>query len=137
MRIGQLADEVGVSTKTIRFYEDSGILPEPQRAENGYRTYGRPSMERLRFIRDAQSAGLTLSEIATILDLRDRGESSCHHTIEILEGHLVEVDRQIAELSRTRGRLTEMIERAYGMDPAECDDPNRCQTISGLSDSHP
>lgn len=130
MRIGQLADEVGLSTKTIRFYEDSGVLPEPDRADNGYRQYGQPSVDRLNFIRDAQSAGLALSEIATILELRDRGENSCHHTVAMLEGHLVEVDRQIEELRRMKIRLTEMIERGYGLDPAECDDPNRCQMIS-------
>lgn len=130
MRIGQLADEIGVTTKTIRFYEESGILPEPKRAENGYRVYHQPSVERLRFIRDAQSAGLTLNEIATILDLRDRGERSCHHTIEMLDGHLVEVDRQIEELRRTRERLVEITDRAKDLDPSDCTDPNRCQTIA-------
>lgn len=130
MRIGQLADEVGISTKTIRFYEDSGILPEPERADNGYRRYDRPSVERLRFIRDAQSAGLTLNEIGAILAMRDRGESSCRHTIEILEGHLVEVDRQIEELARTRERLVDITDRARSLDPSDCTDPNRCQMIA-------
>jgi DNA-binding transcriptional MerR regulator len=130
MRIGQIADEIGVSTKAIRFYEQAGVLPEPERAENGYRMYSQPTVERLRFIKDAQSAGLTLSEISNILDLRDRGESSCHHTIELLEGHLLEVDQQIEELHRTRGRLMEITERAKRLDPSRCDDPNRCQTIS-------
>jgi len=130
MRIGQLAEQVGLSTKTIRFYEDSGVLPEPDRADNGYREYEQPSVDRLRFIRDAQTAGLTLSEIATILELRDRGEDSCHHTVAMLEGHLVEVDRQLDELQRTKVRLTEMIGRGRNLDPAECDDPNRCQMIS-------
>jgi MerR family transcriptional regulator, copper efflux regulator len=133
MRIGQVAEEIGVSTKAIRFYEDAGILPAADRAENGYRVYEQPTVDRLRFIKDAQSAGLTLSEIGTILDLRDLGESSCHHTIEILEGHLSEVDRQIEELRRTRGRLVEMTERAKALDPAQCDDPNRCQTIGSIS----
>jgi MerR family transcriptional regulator, copper efflux regulator len=132
VRIGELAGQVGVSTKTIRFYEDSGILPQPGREDNGYRVYGQPSVERLRFIRDAQSAGLTLAEIGTILDLRDRGESSCMHTIEMLEGHLGELDRQIEELNRTRDRLIEITDRARSLDTSHCTDPNRCQTIAAL-----
>lgn len=132
MRIGELAAKTGVSTKTIRFYEDEGVLPEPGRLDNGYRVYDQPSVERLRFIRDAQSAGLTLSEIATVLDLRDRGESTCEHTIGLLERHLREVDRQIDELHRTRFRLLEITDRARQMDPSECNDPNRCQTISQI-----
>lgn len=130
MRIGQLAEEIGVSSKTIRFYEDTGILPPPDRAANGYRVYGPMSVDRLRFVKDAQSAGLTLGEISAILELRDRGEGTCHHTIQVLDGHLHDVERQIEELYRTRDRLVEMIDRAKGLDPSDCNDPNRCQTIS-------
>lgn len=130
MRIGELAAETGVSAKTIRFYEESGVLPEPARAENGYRTYTSESIERLRFVRDAQSAGLRLGEITTILELRDQGESTCHHTIALLEAHLGDVDRQIRELERTRAHLVEMTNRAGSLDPARCTDPNRCQAIS-------
>jgi len=130
MRIGELAAQSGVSTKTIRFYEESGVLPAPARAENGYRTYTSESIERLRFIRDAQSAGLRLEEITTILELRDQGESTCHHTIALLEAHLEDVDRQISELERTRSRLVEMTSQAGSLDPAHCTDPNRCQAIS-------
>lgn len=129
MRIGQVAEKIGVSTKAIRFYEDAGILPAADRADNGYRVYQQPTVDRLRFIKEAQSAGLTLSEIASILQLRDRGESSCRHSIEMLEGHLFEVDRQLEELNRTRSRLLEITNRAKALDPADCDDPNRCQTI--------
>jgi DNA-binding transcriptional MerR regulator len=132
MRIGQLADEIGVSSKTIRFYEESGILPSPERADNGYRIYGPMAVDRLRFVKDAQSAGLTLKEISTILELRDRGEGTCHHTMEVLDGHLNDVERQIEELFRTRARIQEMIDRARSLDPADCNDPNRCQTIDAL-----
>jgi DNA-binding transcriptional MerR regulator len=130
MRIGELAARTGVSTKTIRFYEESGVLPEPEREQNGYRAYLPEAVGRLRFVRDAQSAGLRLDEISHILELRDQGEATCLHTIALLESHLSDVDRQIEELKRTRDRLAEMTERARALDPAACNDPNRCQTIS-------
>lgn len=129
MKIGQLAEATGVSTKAIRYYEDIGVLPRPDRAPNGYRTYDTTTADRISFIQDAQSAGLSLLEIQMILDLRDVGESTCGHVITSLEMRLADVDRQMAELKRTQHRLETIIERARTMNPAHCDDPNRCQTI--------
>jgi MerR family copper efflux transcriptional regulator len=129
VRIGQLAERTGVSRQAIRYYEELGVLPPAPRAENGYRTYDTASTERISFIQDAQTAGMSLVEIQMILELRDSGESTCGHVIETLEHHLSELDRQMEDLERTRGHLTSIIERARGLDPARCDDPNRCQTI--------
>lgn len=129
MRIGQLAERTGVSTQAIRYYEELGVLPPALRAENGYRTYNNTTADRISFIQDAQTAGLSLVEIQVILELRDSGESTCSHVIGTLERHVSELDRQMADLARTRGHLTAMIERARALDPARCDDPNRCQTI--------
>lgn len=130
MKIGELADASGVSTRTIRYYERLGLLPQPDRAENGYRRYRRPDAHRISFIRDAQATGLSLAEIGMILDMKDHGESTCDHVIFMLEEHVDSVDRQIEELRRTRRRLEVMIERARRLDPAKCLDPNRCQTIA-------
>ena len=132
MRIGELASETGVAPKTIRFYEETGVLPMPQRDTNGYRKYAPDSIDRLEFVRQAQAAGLTLKEIATILEMRDRGEATCHHTRAFLEAHLSDVEQQIAELERMRGRLSVMVERSRGLDPAECTDRNRCQAIPAV-----
>ncbi len=129
MKIGQLAERTGVSTKAIRYYEDIGVLPEPERAPNGYRDYTADAANRIAFIQDAQSAGLSLIEIQAILELRDSGDSTCGHVIGSLERRLSQVDRQMAELERTRRRLGDIIERARELDPADCDDPIRCQTI--------
>lgn len=129
MKIGELGSITGVPTKTIRYYEDIALLPKPERADNGYREYTDDAILRLRFIRDAQATGLTLTEIASILDLRSAGEGTCHHVVELLERHLVDLDRHIASLHGTRDQLTMLTNRARGLDPASCTDPNRCQTI--------
>ena len=132
MKIGELASSAGVSTKTIRYYESIGLMPQPRRTSNGYRHYDTASTDRIEFIRDAQAAGLSLVEINLILDLRDQGESTCGHVISMLEDHVADVDRQLDELTRTRARLDGMIERARALNPADCTDPNRCQTIEAL-----
>ena len=130
MKIGQLARTTGVSTKTIRYYESIGLLPQAARAANGYRTYESNSMDQLRFIRDAQASGLTLTEIASVIELREQGASTCEHVTQLLETHLKDLDRHIASLQRTRTQLAALTKRAHNLDPATCSDPNRCQTIA-------
>ena len=130
MKIGEVARETGLTTKTIRYYEDIGILPEAPRLANGYRSYEKTTLDRIEFIKDSQAAGLSLTEIQMILELRDEGQSTCGHTITLLESHLTDVDRQLIELGRTRSRLQKLIKDAKSLDPAACTDPNRCQTIS-------
>jgi DNA-binding transcriptional MerR regulator len=77
VRIGEIANRVGVNTTTIRFYESIGVLPEPPRTSSGYRDYDDEHVERLRFIKTAQRLGLKLEDIAEILAFRDRGDRPC------------------------------------------------------------
>ena len=130
MRIGELAARTGLTTKTIRYYEDIGIMPAPSRAANGYRDYRPEAVDRLEFVRDAQASGLSLAEIASVLELRGQGRATCHHVVDLLGRHLVEMDRRIEAMQASRDAYAEMIERARTLDPAECTDPERCQTIA-------
>ncbi len=129
MKIGELADQCGVSTKTIRYYESIGLVAVPHREANGYRRYDSGAVERLDFIRSAQSTGLTLTEIGSILELKDTGQRSCEHTRDLLARHLEDLDQQIDHLNRTKDQLQRMADRASALDPGSCTDPNRCQVI--------
>jgi len=130
MRIGTVAEQVGVGTKTIRYYESIGLLAAPDRTPSGYRDYGDDTTERLRFIRDAQSTGLSLDEIKSVLELKDAGARSCDHTVALVEQHLAEIDAQLDRLQAARAELVGLAERARRLDPANCTDPHRCQVIS-------
>lgn len=130
MKIGALARHTGITAKTIRYYEEIGLMAEPERAANGYRDYPEDAVDRLAFIRDAQATGLSLSEIASILDLRGQGETTCHHVVDLLERHVDALTRHISNLQKTRRKLAELTQRAQSLDPANCQDPNRCQTIA-------
>ena len=129
MRIGELADAADVNTKTVRYYESIGLMPEPDRTPTGYRDYAPDALERLRFIRDSQATGLALAEIHSILELKASGARTCHHTQELLSEHLADIDHQIHQLQTTRRQLVELADRAGGLDPIDCTDPNRCQVI--------
>lgn len=130
MKIGELAAAVGTTTKTIRFYESIGLLDEPARTPSGYRDYDEVAVERLGFVKQAQSTGLTLDEIGSILEIKDRGGRSCEHTRDLLSRHLDALDERIEELHRARIELRRMFDRAAALDPGDCDDPNRCQVIT-------
>jgi DNA-binding transcriptional MerR regulator len=129
MRIGELASAGGVTAKTVRYYESLGLLCPPRRLSNGYREYGSDAVDRLRFVRDAQAAGLSLAEAGTILTMKDEGRGTCHHTREMLDRHIAEIDSQIASLLAAKGELTALSRRAESLDPADCTDPNRCQVL--------
>jgi DNA-binding transcriptional MerR regulator len=129
MRIGEVAEQIGVTTKTIRYYESLGLLPPPERTASGYRSYGADALDRVMFIRDAQATGLSLTEIHSILDLKDQGERSCEHTRSLLHRHLDDIDAQLARLAETRRALVRLADRADDTDPAACSDPHRCQVI--------
>lgn len=137
MRIGEVAEAAGVTTKTVRYYETVGLLPVPDRTASGYRAYGADTLDRLRFIRDAQATGLSLTEIHSILDLKDHGEGSCEHTRALLHRHIAEIEAQIARLHEARRSLVELATRADHADPADCTDPHRCQVIESRTASPP
>ena len=130
MKIGELTNTAGVTTKTIRYYESIGVLDEPVRTGSGYRSYGPAAIERLDFVKQAQSSGLALAEIRSILEIKDQGGQTCEHTTSLLRRHLDELDTKIVELQTARVELQAMYERAGALDPAECTDANRCQIIT-------
>ena len=114
MRIGQLADGLGITAKTIRYYERIGLLPEPARRPSGYRMYGAEDAERLAFVRSAQRFGLQLDQISEILAFRDRGERPCGYVLETVRRELTDLDRRIGEMQAVRAQLSDLVARAEG-----------------------
>jgi DNA-binding transcriptional MerR regulator len=100
MRIGEITGRAGVPAKTIRFWEDQALLPQPARTPVGYRDYAPASRERLAFIRHAQAAGFTLEHIRQVLGIRDGGEPPCVHVTGLIRQRLGEVETRLAELFR-------------------------------------
>ncbi len=121
MRIGELGEQTGVSTKTLRFYEAEGLLAEPDRTASGYRDYRSDATQRVNFIRQAQSAGLKLSQIAEVLTIRDSGRSPCSHVRGMVDARLTEVDARLTDLRHTRAELLKLADRLAELDPRSCD----------------
>ncbi len=130
MLIGEVSAATGVDNQTIRFYERQALLPTPHRATNGYRTYDSSAIDRLRFIRAAQSAGLALVEIAQVLNLRDAGQTPCTHVSLVLEQKLAEVRARQQELANLARELEELIETSHTLDPADCGPAEICHILT-------
>jgi|SRR5579875_2101043 len=109
MNIGELAKQVGVNVQTVRFYERRGLLPEPTRKESGYRIYGPDDLHRLRFIRHAKTLGFSLNEIATILQMREKGKCPCGEVRKIGEKHLRDLGQQIQRLHDFHAELSRAV----------------------------
>lgn len=112
MRIGQLADQLGLNPKTIRYYESIGLLADPGRTPAGYRIYGDDDLERLTFIKTAQRLSITLDEIREILALRDHSQRPCDYVRDLLHRQVDEIDERIAELRALRRQLVHLDEIA-------------------------
>jgi DNA-binding transcriptional MerR regulator len=119
MRIGELAGQVGVNPKTIRYYESIGVLPEPERTSSGYRDYDESYAGRLTFIRTAQRLGITLDEVKEILVFRERGEAPCVYVREVLGTQTASIERRIGELQELHGQLVELAALANTLPPPE------------------
>jgi len=103
--IGAVAKQAAVPIKTIRYYEEIGLLPKPSRTSSGYRLYVPDTVDRLRFIKKAQHLGLRLDEIKDILDLADRGRCPCGHVQRVLRKRLKDLQQKIADLRLIEGRV--------------------------------
>ncbi|MBI2956604.1 MAG: heavy metal-responsive transcriptional regulator [Acidobacteria bacterium] len=131
--IGQLARAAGVSVHTVRYYERLGLLPPPLRRDSGYRVYSPATLERLRFIRQAQAAGLRLDEIREVLRLKYAGQSPCDCVRALLQQKLVEVEREMAELRRFRRELHAALKRSQKLPRL----PHRASAICPILESAP
>jgi Cd(II)/Pb(II)-responsive transcriptional regulator len=105
IRIGELAARAQSPVQTVRYYERMGLLPPPARSAGNYRLYGEPHLQRLLFIRHCRVLDLSLTEIRSLLDLRDSPAKSCDAVNAVVDAHIEHVARRIGELRWLQRRL--------------------------------
>lgn len=105
-RIGDIASATGLTPDAIRYYERLGLVPKPARTEGGFRLYGRDTVARIRFIKQAQKLGLELKEIRDLLrPAHGRRREQCQHVRGVLATHLMDVEARMRELQAYRDTL--------------------------------
>jgi len=120
LTIGKLGEAAGVKVPTIRYYEQIGLLPEPDRSAGNQRLYGQSALDRLAFIRHARELGFPLDAIRDLLSLSDRPDQSCAAADVIARAQLAEVESRLARLTALKGELERMIVQCAGGRIADC-----------------
>ena len=114
MKIGEIAQEAGVSKSIIRYYEEKGVLPPARRGPSGYRDYGEADLERIRLVTGARRLGCSFEEIKEIIAMQEKHGIPSSHVLELLAHKLDQVGSEIDRLrqvQRELGRLQEMAMR--------------------------
>ena len=108
MQIKELVQRTNLSAKTIRYYEEIGLLPPPARRANGYRDYREIDVDRVRFVAAARSLDFSLDDIDEILGLRDRREAPCRVVLDLLQQRADEISQRIANLQLLETELRDL-----------------------------
>ncbi|MBN9317886.1 MAG: helix-turn-helix domain-containing protein [Devosia sp.] len=116
LSIGKLAKAAGVTTPTIRYYEEIGLLPAADRTQSGQRMYGAEDLERLTFIRRCRDFGFGIEQVRLLVGLSISADKDCREVGDIARGHLSEVKARLAELRA----LERSLERFVGQCDAIC-----------------
>jgi DNA-binding transcriptional MerR regulator len=129
LRIGQLAARIGVSPKTIRYYEEVGLLPPPPRSEGGYRLYGAQDERRLSFIVSARCVGFALGEIKEMVALREQGDPPCRYVTGRIERRIADIEEQQAQLRALKRELIQLRDRAKALPEPAIEDGVYCHLL--------
>ncbi|MFQ5623712.1 MAG: Cu(I)-responsive transcriptional regulator [Paracoccaceae bacterium] len=119
MNIGAAARASGLPPKTIRYYEDIGLISLGRR-DNGYRDLSQIDTHRLIFLSRARSLGFSIEECRALLDLYADKNRASADVKRIARGHLEQIDNKIAELKAMRATLSDLVERCHGDDRPDC-----------------
>jgi DNA-binding transcriptional MerR regulator len=129
LSIGKLAARTDVKVPTIRFYEQIGLLPPPERTASDRRTYGEDSVRRLQFIRQSRQLGFPVEAIRTLLDLAENPDRECGRANTLAAEQLAAVEAKIGQLESLRAELRRMAD-------ADCLGPSgECRVIGALSEA--
>lgn len=118
--IGRAAALAGVPAKTIRFYEEAGIIKPAVRSNNRYRSYSDSDIEMLRFVRRARALGFSLKDVSNLLELYSNNKRASRDVKRLALRHVAELDRKLAELTAIRDTIAELARRCHGNDRPDC-----------------
>lgn len=111
MKIGELGKMAGVDIETIRYYEKEGLLPVPDRTENGYRTFRAEHVERLAFIRHCRALDIPLAEVKRLLEFIAHPEADCGDIDRLIDAQLVKVKARLASMRALEKQLSALKSR--------------------------
>ena len=119
MNIGEVADRAGLPAKTIRYYEDIGLV-RPPRDSNGYRSFGENDLHKLAFLGRARSLGFTIEDCRTLLALYEDRDRASSDVKAVAQEHLRQIEEKLAELTAMKQTLSHLVKSCAGDDRPDC-----------------
>lgn len=119
MNIGDIADRCGLPTKTIRYYEDIGLV-KPSRDANGYRRFGETDLHKLTFLARSRSLGFSIEDCRLLLSLYEDRSRASADVRAVAETNLHRIEAKIEELNALKRTLTTLINKCHGDDRPDC-----------------
>lgn len=119
MNIGRASERSGLPPKTIRYYEDIGLI-HPGRADNGYRDYSMPDVHKLAFLHRSRDLGFSIEECRQLLALYEDKTRASSDVRTMAERKVAELDRKMKELKQLRKTLNHLIGHCHGDDRPDC-----------------
>ena len=120
MRIGEAARRSGMAAKTIRFYEEAGLIdPAPRRA-SGYREFSDDDVRRLQFIHRARDLGFSVAEVRRLLSLWSDRERASAQVKHLALEHVARIEAKMLELRSMRDAILHLADRCHGDERPEC-----------------
>ncbi len=120
MSIGELSRRTECNIETIRYYEKTGLMPDPPRSQGGHRIYGWDHLRRLTFIRKGRELGFSMDQILGLLAMRDSSQLSCGEVAVEVEAHLVAVRQRLNALKRMERTLSATLAQCHRGDQPDC-----------------
>ncbi|PPR22877.1 MAG: HTH-type transcriptional regulator HmrR [Alphaproteobacteria bacterium MarineAlpha10_Bin2] len=120
MQIGRVAERSGVPAKTIRYYEEIGLISKPERTAGGYREYDKQDVDILRFVSRARSLGFSIKDVRNLLALYEDRERASADVKNIALEHVGEIERKMAELDSVRRPLLHLADKCHGDERPDC-----------------
>jgi Cu(I)-responsive transcriptional regulator len=120
MNISQAAEQSGLPPKTIRYYEDIGLVESARRRDNGYRDYGSRDVHMLRFLHRARDLGFTVADCRALLSLYTDHQRRSADVKAIALKRIADIDRKIAELDEMRTVLATLADKCHGDERPDC-----------------
>jgi DNA-binding transcriptional MerR regulator len=132
LTIGAVAKATGVAAKTIRYYEQVGVLPSPSRTTSGYRQYGEHTIQQLLFLRRARALGLPLDRLKPLIAVLNGGSPGAlrPHLLDLVRGHLATVRQQLGELQLLERQLEQVLRRRVDPPRARAE---ACRCLDGVT----
>ncbi|WP_087814386.1 Cd(II)/Pb(II)-responsive transcriptional regulator [Psychrobacter cibarius] len=130
IKIGELATRTGATVETIRYYEKERLLPEPARSQGNYRLYNEAHFERLQFILHCRTLDMTLDEVRTLLQYRDKPDENCGEVNVLLDEHIDAVETRMEELVQLKQHLLALRQKCASEALAES-----CGILHALADN--